>query len=156
MSYPSFTADEFRNKLREDVAALASGERQDIKIPLDFFEHCEDDAIFAKKATPQYIRMIASRVPEVVQGGRISIKRLRDDDRGLDYYEIRFIKGVKPSKMISAADLPGLEKKWRAKFIKYMLQTQPRISDLKGEQLEGAAIALERFATMLNEMVEEQ
>lgn len=152
MSYPSFTAQEFRDNLREYAKSLANGEREVITIPLDLFDHCEDDADFKRKMTPQYLRSTAIR--EVEHLGRISIKRVKDDDRGVDAYEIRFIKGVKESKAINSDALPKLEATWRKKFIKHLLATQPRITDLKGEQLEGAAIALERFAAMLNEMME--
>ena len=104
------------------------------------------------KVTPAYMRTVINRVPEVKAAGRMSIKR-EQDDSGIIHYVIRLNTNVR-RKVLTDNDVSALESKWRAKFIRELLSRPPRITDLEGDELKGAAIAIERFCSMLESMKE--
>lgn len=141
----------FCDKLRQAGAALGKGEQSEIVLPLHFITvHFADEPEKAKSITPGYIRTIINRVPEVKAVGSCSVKSGSDGDGNPAY--IMTMKANTKRRVITSDDLPGLESRWRAKFIKHLLETTPRITDLQGDRLTGAAIALERFAAMLEKM----
>lgn len=148
------TSKDYCNKLRELGVKLANGELEEYRLDMTQLAEIMPPDEYSKisKGT-SYSRTIINRVPEVKAVGAIRIKV--EEDKFAKYYVFTLNRDVK-RKVITNDDLPKIEASWRAKFIKQLLQTQPRISDLKGEQLEGAAIALERFANMLNEMTKEE
>lgn len=140
---------EFCNTLREVGEALASGEKEVVEIPKAWIEY---NVTNGKSITASYIRTIIGRVQAVKAIGAVSVKS-RESDDGAKHFVISINRNPK-RKMITSDELPELEASWRAKFIKHLLSTQPRITDLQGEQLNGAAIALERFAAMIEKMGE--
>lgn len=148
----TMTTKEFCDALRVQAATLASGEKAELEIKDFDLERAL--GIEAGKINASYIRTIMNRVPEVKAIGTVKVKRIKDDVDRADCYLVTVSRGTK-RKVITNEDLPRLESSWRQKFIKQLLQTQPRITDLKGEQLEGAAIALERFINMIEQMGKE-
>lgn len=147
------TAREFTAKMEEAIVKVVSGEEQEIRFSagmmLSMVDHEE-----AQKLTPAYMRTTLNRVPEVKATGKVSIKTTTDDD-GTKFYVVTVNKNPR-KKQLTTDDLEVLERKWQAKFIKYLLSVNPKISDLRGEQLEGAAIAVDRFAEMLKSMIREE
>lgn len=142
---------EFCDTLRDVGEKLASGERDEVLIPKSYIDmHVEG----GDKITPSYIRMTINRVGSVKAKGSASVK-VRANEEGAKSFVIT-IKTDAKRKVITNDDMPRLEATWRKKFIKHLLATQPRITDLKGEQLEGAAIALERFMAMIEKMGEDE
>lgn len=145
-------AKEFCNKLREAAVALANGDTEEIKLPIRFIgQHFGDDEK-VKSITPGYVRTIMNRVGEVKAVGSCSVKSGFDDD-GDPVYIIALKKDTK-RKVLTNEDVQALESKWRAKFIRELLNRPPRVTDLEGDELKGAAIAIERLCSMLESMKE--
>lgn len=146
------TAREFTAEMEKAIVLVASGEKEEIRfnagmmITMLLPEELE-------KLTPAYMRTTLNRVPEVKATGKVSIKTKTDSD-GMKWYVVTVNKNPR-KKQLTTDDLESLERKWQAKFIKYLLSVNPKISDLRGEQLEGAAIAIDRFAEMLKSLVRE-
>ena len=138
----------FCDTLRDIGRAIGSGERETVFMPEVYLRSRVEGG---DTITASYMRQIINRVPEVKQKGVISIKRKVTDEGNGFVFTLTEAKS-KP-RVLTGDDIAKLEIKWRAKFIVQLLKTQPRISDLEGERLEGAAIALERMNEMLNEMV---
>lgn len=138
----------FCDTLRDIGRAIGSGERETVFMPVMYLSSRVEngDAI-----TASYMRQVVNRVPEVKQKGVISIKRKVTDEG--DGFVFTLTEAKSKPRVLTGDDIAKLEIKWRAKFIAQLLKTQPRISDLEGERLEGAAIALERMNEMLSEMV---
>lgn len=141
------TTGEFCNKLREVGAALLDGKMEEVKIPFTYISATVEPE-GAKKITPAYIRQIVGRV--VKPKGNASVKVVTDEEGKKSY--VISINDKPNRKTITTDDLESLKASWRAKFIAQLLSTQPRITDLQGDELKGAAIALERFAEMLEAM----
>lgn len=148
----AMTAREFTAELEKAVVLVASGEKEEIRFSTGMIT-----ANVAQeeqgKLTTAYMRMTLNRVPEVKAVGKVSIKTVTDDD-GLTQMVITINRNPR-KKQLTTDDLDVLQAKWQAKFIKQLLNTQPRITDLDGDKLAGAAIALERFAEMLKDMIKE-
>lgn len=147
------TAREFTAKMEEAIVKVVSGEEHEIRFSvgmmLSMVDHDE-----AQKLTPAYMRTTLNRVPEVKATGKVSIKTTTDSD-GTKFFVVTVNKNPR-KKQLTTDDLDVLQAKWQAKFIKHLLNTQPRITDLDGDKLAGAAIALERFAEMLKDMIKEE
>nr|CAI9421007.1 hypothetical protein NTNURWAK_00065 [Escherichia phage morffagbaw] len=138
----------FCDTLRDIGRAIGSGERETVFMPEVYLRSRVEGG---DTITASYMRQIINRVPEVKQKGVISIKRKVTDEG--DGFVFTLTEAKSKPRVLTGDDIAKLEIKWRAKFIAQLLKTQPRISDLEGERLEGAAIALERMNEMLNEMV---
>lgn len=152
-SINQMTAKEFCSQLCQGAIQIVNGERDEIRFPcMMVSSHVIADDV--AKVTPAYIRTVINRVPEVKASGRMSIKREMNEE-GVRFYVIKLNTNVK-KKVLTTNDIGSLESKWKAKFVKQLLETTPRITDLQGEQLTGAAIALERFADLLKRMVDEE
>lgn len=148
----AMTAREFTAELEKAIVLVASGEKEEIRFSTGMIT-ANVSPEEQGKLTTAYMRMTLNRVPEVKAVGKVSIKTVTDDD-GLTQMVITINRNPR-KKQLTTDDLDSLHAKWQAKFIKQLLNTQPRITDLDGEKLAGAAIALERFASMLNEMIKE-
>lgn len=147
----SMTAKEFCGQLCQGAIQIVNGEREEIRFPTVMIQaHVIPDDV--AKVTPAYMRTVINRVPEVKAAGRMSIKR-EQDDSGIIHYVIRLNTNVR-RKVLTDNDVSALESKWRAKFIRELLNRPPRITDLEGDELKGAAIAIERFCSMLESMKE--
>lgn len=142
---------EFCDKLREGAEMLASGKEHIFLREFDIQTMLGDSA---EGINQSYIRTIMNRVPSVKAIGTIKIKRVIGSDELPDGYHITLNREPR-RKVVTNDDLPKLEQSWKVKFINQLLKTSPMISDLRGEQLQGAAIAIERFAEMLKEMVKD-
>ena len=149
----TMTAREFTAELEKAITMVASGEKEEIRFSTGMItanvSQEEQD-----KLTTSYMRTTLNRVPEVKAVGKVSIKTVTDDD-GLTQMVITINRNPR-KKQLTTDDLDVLQAKWQAKFIKHLLNTQPRITDLDGDKLAGAAIALERFAEMLKDMIKEE
>lgn len=146
------TAREFTAELEKAIVLVASGEKEEIRFSTGMIT-ANVSPEEQGKLTTAYMRMTLNRVPEVKAVGKVSIKTVTDDD-GLTQMVITINRNPR-KKQLTTDDLDVLQAKWQAKFIKQLLNTQPRITDLDGEKLAGAAIALERFAEMLKDMIKE-
>lgn len=146
------TAREFTKKMEEAIVKVVSGEEHEIRFSagmmMSMVEHEE-----VQKLTPAYMRTTLNRVPEVKASGKVSIKTTTDED-GTKFFVVTVNKSPR-KKQLTTDDIEALESKWQAKFIKHLLGMQPRITDLDGDKLAGAAIALERFAEMLKAMTKD-
>ena len=146
------TAREFTAEMEKAIVLVASGEKEEIRFNAGMMiTMLLPDEL--EKLTPAYMRTTLNRVPEVKATGKVSIKTETDSD-GMKWYVVTVNKNPR-KKQLTTDDLESLERKWQAKFIKYLLSVNPKISDLRGEQLEGAAIAIDRFAEMLKSLVQE-
>lgn len=148
----AMTAREFTAELEKAIVLVASGEKEEIRFSTGMIT-ANVSQEEQGKLTTAYMRMTLNRVPEVKAVGKVSIKTVTDDD-GLTQMVITINRNPR-KKQLTTDDLDSLHAKWQAKFIKQLLNTQPRITDLDGEKLAGAAIALERFAEMLKDMIKE-
>lgn len=148
----AMTAREFTAELEKAIVLVASGEKEEIRFSTGMIT-ANVSPEEQGKLTTAYMRMTLNRVPEVKAVGKVSIKTVTDDD-GLTQMVITINRNPR-KKQLTTDDLDSLHAKWQAKFIKQLLNTQPRITDLDGEKLAGAAIALERFAEMLKDMIKE-
>lgn len=148
----AMTAREFTAELEKAIVLVASGEKEEIRFSTGMIT-ANVSPEEQGKLTTAYMRMTLNRVPEVKAVGKVSIKTVTDDD-GLTQMVITINRNPR-KKQLTTDDLDSLHAKWQAKFIKQLLNTQPRITDLDGEKLAGAAIALERFAEMLKYMIKE-
>lgn len=148
----AMTAREFTAELEKAIVLVASGEKEEIRFSTGMIT-ANVSPEEQGKLTTAYMRMTLNRVPEVKAVGKVSIKTVTDDD-GLTQMVITINRNPR-KKQLTTDDLDVLQAKWQAKFIKQLLNTQPRITDLDGEKLAGAAIALERFAEMLKYMIKE-
>lgn len=148
----AMTAREFTAELEKAIVLVASGEKEEIRFSTGMIT-ANVSPEEQGKLTTAYMRMTLNRVPEVKAVGKVSIKTVTDDD-GLTQMVITINRNPR-KKQLTTDDLDVLQAKWQAKFIKQLLNTQPRITDLDGDKLAGAAIALERFAEMLKDMIKE-
>lgn len=148
----AMTAREFTAELEKAIVLVASGEKEEIRFSTGMIT-ANVSQEEQGKLTTAYMRMTLNRVPEVKAVGKVSIKTVTDDD-GLTQMVITINRNPR-KKQLTTDDLDVLQAKWQAKFIKQLLNTQPRITDLDGDKLAGAAIALERFAEMLKDMIKE-
>lgn len=148
----AMTAREFTAELEKAIVLVASGEKEEIRFSTGMIT-ANVSPEEQGKLTTAYMRMTLNRVPEVKAVGKVSIKTVTDDD-GLTQMVITINRNPR-KKQLTTDDLDSLHAKWQEKFIKQLLNTQPRITDLDGEKLAGAAIALERFAEMLKDMIKE-
>lgn len=141
------TSKEFCQELRKQAQKIADGEPLEIRmLMLESMLAPED----VRKINASYLRMTLNRTPEIKAVGTVRVTRLDTATEGEGF---RVTINREPSRrVITNDDLPALEERWKAKFIKHLLETAPRITDLEGDQLTGAAIALERFAAMLEKM----
>lgn len=145
-----FTTKDYCDWLRSLGAKLASGEIEEYRMSLlDLAEKLDGDGYYKVTRGTSYSRTIINRVPEVKAVGAISIKV--DETPEDKFYVFTLNRDVK-RKVLTTEDVDGLKEKWRTKFIAQLLSTQPRITDLQGDELKGAAIALERFAEMIQNM----
>lgn len=142
---------EFCDKLREGAEMLAGGKEYIFLREFDIQTMLGDSADGINQS---YIRTIMNRVPSIKAVGTIKIKRVSGSDEFPDGYHITLNREPK-RKVVTNDDLPKLERSWKEKFIKQLLKTSPMISDLEGEQLQGAAIAIKRYAEILKDMVDE-
>lgn len=141
---------EFCDTLREVGVRLASGERDEVVIPRAYIDFQVEGG---SKITPSYMRMTINRVPDVKAKGSVSVKMIKDEE-GAVSYTIALNTNVR-RKVLTNDDLPRLESQWKRKFVRHLLKTTPRITDLEGERLEGAAIAIERFIALIEEYAQE-
>ena len=148
----AMTAREFTAELEKAIVLVASGEKEEIRFSTGMIT-ANVSPEEQGKLTTAYMRMTLNRVPEVKAVGKVSIKTVTDED-GLTQMVITINRNPR-KKQLTTDDLDSLHAKWQEKFIKQLLNTQPRITDLGGEKLAGAAIPLERFAEMLKDMIKE-
>lgn len=141
---------DFCNGLREKAKSIAEGEP--LIIPLAMLVqrlHPED----AKKVTASYIRTILVRTPEIKEKGSVSIKKCVCPERG-EYLEVTLNENKK-RRIITTDDLPAIkEAAVSSAFAKFM-NIQPDITDLEGEQLIGATVALRRMKDLIKSMKKE-
>lgn len=145
------TSTDFCEKLREGVRSMVNGDLPEIRVNSAWVEQNIDEED-AQKLTPAYLRNITVR--EAMKFGRsVGLKTVTDDDTGNRIIIIR-LKDSKKARVVNEKDIPHLESQWKRKFIKHLLKTTPRITDLEGDELKGAAIAIERFIAMIEEHAE--
>lgn len=141
------TPEMIKDTLRKRGIQLAKGEIDDYFIVKGHIDMC-DDKDFVRKLTPQYMRVLFTRIPEIANTGRVSIKKARDaEDR--DGWLVTFKAGQRPQRTFTERDLPRLENCWKQKFIREMLKTQPSVADLDGDELIWTMNGIKRFIAVL-------
>ena len=141
---------EFCDQLREAAKkAVAEGS---VKLPFVYIMtklEPED----AQKVTAGYIRTTVNRVPEVKEAGSISVRKRTNED-GAEYYDLVFVKGVSSRKTVYNKDQVNQAKQKAVdSMVEMLLSISPSISDLEGDQLKGAAIAVKRYQEMIKKLV---
>lgn len=154
--YQQITPEQIRDKMKDEARKLAIGEIESTPLNIKgIAEYCTDEKFYLK-LTPQYVRMVMSRVPEVIERGRIAIKTERDEESNSPVYIITMKRGVKPKKVFNESDLPRLERSWRDRLIEQLLKTQPNVTDLEGDMLLGAIEGIKRFMAVLESYKSEE
>lgn len=149
----TMTTKDYCDNIRKVGRALASGEIKEYRMSLvDLAEHLSGDDYHKVTKNMSYTRTTINRVPEVKAVGTINIKI---EESALDKEYVFTLNRDAKRKVITNEDLPRLEQSWKRKFIKHLLQTHPRFTDLEGEKLEGAVEMIKRYEEMLNEMSKE-
>ncbi|UUT40936.1 hypothetical protein [Salmonella phage GSP032] len=146
------TTKEFCDNLRELAKKLASGDIQYYVIPDALIENNLDEQD-QKKINASYIRTIMNRVPEVKEIGTVSISRT-DPIEDAPGFRIVINRDAK-RQVFTKSDLPAIEKRMSERIAKRLLSTMPNITDLEGEQLQGAAIGIKRYQDLIKSMVEQ-
>lgn len=147
----SMTAKEFCDKLRESIIKVVNGEEPYIKFPHSTITFNVMPGEREKLSTA-YMRTILNRVPEVKAAGRASLKIERDDS-GAVLYMITIDRTAK-RKIMNETDLAQLERRITARIMKKLINNTPRITDLEGEEREGAIKMIKRYEEKFNEMME--
>lgn len=143
------TSKEFCEMLRDGIGKVANGEMDELKINIAWLDD-NLDPIDRKKITYQYTRNTCDREANKYGKG-IRARTHKCNETGNDYWIIQ-LKGDKKARIVNEKDLPALEERWKRKFIEHLLKLQPRITDLEGDELKGAAIGIERFIAMIEDM----
>lgn len=147
------TTKEFCDSLRVLAKKLASGELPDYVITdATITDNLDDDD--QKKINASYIRTIMNRVPEVKEIGSVSITRT-DPIEDAPGFKVTINRDAK-RKVFTENDLPAIERRLKEKLLKGITSTMPNITDLEGEQLQGAAIAVKRYQDLIKTMVVEE
>lgn len=142
----------FTDKLRELAVALATGEKEEIRIP----EGVLEDALAGKKAAinpTAYIRMTMSRVADVKAAGSIAIKKKEvddpdSDDYGLIYYSIT-INRSKRKKVYTKSEVEAMRLEERKKVARQILELSPNISNYAPEEYATFAKVVGDFQDMI-------
>lgn len=142
------TSKEFCKSLREQAGKIASGEEVVLR-SIDLERFLEQDDL--RKINASYIRMTLNRTPEIKEVGTVKVTRTDTALEG-DGYRITINRATK-RRVYTEKDIPEIKQRLREKIVKQIMKVQPKISDLKGDQLEGAAIALSRMSEMLEDMI---
>lgn len=146
------TTKEFCDSLRVLAKKLASGELPDYVITdATITDNLDEDD--QKKINASYIRTIMNRVPEVKEIGSVSITRT-DPIEDAPGFKVSINRDAK-RKVFTESDLPVIERRLKEKLLKGITSTMPNITDLEGEQLQGAAIAVKRYQDLLKAMAVE-
>lgn len=145
------TTKEFCDNLRELAKKLASGDIQYYVIPDALIENNLDEQD-QKKINASYIRTIMNRVPEVKEIGTVSISRT-DPIEDAPGFKVAINREAK-RQVFTKSDLPAIEKRMSERIAKRLLSTMPNITDLEGEQLQGAAIGIKRYQDLIKSIAE--
>lgn len=145
-----YTTKDYCDFLRNLGVKLASGEIAEYKLSLlDLAEKLDGDGYYKVTRGTSYSRTIINRVPEVKAIGAISIKvEETPEDK---FYLFTLNRDVK-RKVLTNEDVESIERKALAKGLQSLIDQPPRISDLQGDELKGAAIAIERFVALIGKM----
>lgn len=139
---------EFAADMRVAIEKVVDGSEPFMRIPLAFIENSIAEP---KKINPSYIRTTLNRVPCVKAVGKISVK-LEEND-GAMFYKVSINRDAK-RKVITNEDLPALQARAVNKALQTLTDYMPNVTDLEGEQLQGAIIGIQRFQVMIKSMME--
>ncbi|AXY85425.1 hypothetical protein HOU20_gp01 [Citrobacter phage Sazh] len=146
------TTKEFCDSLRELAKKLASGELDNYIIADALIEDNLDEQD-RKKVNASYIRTIMNRITDVKEIGTVSITRT-DPVEEAPGFKVAINREAK-RQVFTKNDIPALEKRIGERIAKRLLNTMPNITDLEGEQLQGAAIGIKRYQDLIKSMVEQ-
>lgn len=137
---------EFCDQLREAAKkAVAEGS---VKLPFVYIMtklEPED----AQKVTAGYIRTTVNRVPEVKEAGSISVRKRTNED-GVEYYDLVFVKGVSSRKTVyNKEQVNQAKNKAVNKVVEMLIQLNPNVTDLEGDELAGAMKAIKRYQDLI-------
>lgn len=138
---------DFCNALRKYAVELANGSRELLTIT-DFQLSQSLPETECKKINSSYIRTVMNRVPEVKENGTVKVMRVKATADEVARYEISINREPK-RKVFTENDLPGIKKAACKKLANDLIAVMPNISDLEGEQLQGAAIAIKRYQDLI-------
>ena len=143
---------EFCDKLREAAKkAIVDG---NVPLPLMFIM-TKLDPDDARKVTAGYIRTTVNRVPEVKEAGSISVRKRTNED-GVEYYDLVFVKGVSSRKTVYNKDqVTQAKQKAVNKVVEMLIQLNPNVTDLEGDELAGAMKAIKRYQDLIRTFAQE-
>lgn len=145
------TTKEFCDNLRLLAKKLASGELPEYIITDATIDGNLDEQD-QKKVSASYIRTIMNRVPDVKEIGTVSITRT-DPVEETPGFKVAINRESK-RQVFTKNDLPAIEKRMSERIAKRLLSTMPNITDLEGEQLQGAAIGIRRYQDLIKSIAE--
>lgn len=135
----------FGDQLRTAARMLASGEREQITMT-DF----QIQQVTGKeRINPSHIRTTMGR--EVRTLGAISVKRMQDPPG----YICTFNPDPK-KKAVPSDELPAIKVRAANKALKAIANVMPSLTDLDGEQLKGAMIAIARYQDLIKLNITEE
>ena len=143
---------EFCDKLRDAAKkAIVDG---NVPLPLMFIM-TKLDPDDARKVTAGYIRTTVNRVPEVKEAGSISVRKRTNED-GVEYYDLVFVNGVSSRKTVYNKDQVNQAKnKAVNKVVEMLIQLNPNVTDLEGDELAGAMKAIKRYQDLIRTFAQE-
>lgn len=146
----SATTKEFCDYLRARAKMLASGEIDELKINMALVRDSLGDE--ANKIKPSYIRVTMNRVAEIREIGCVKIRRSDPIEDEFDGFIVTLERESK-RRVFTDKDLPAIKQKAVKKAINHILDVMPNISDLDGEQLQGAAISIKRYQDLIRSLI---
>ena len=143
----------FADKLREAAVALAKGDYEHIDIKSSTLM----SALAGKQSADKpaaYIRMIMGRVPEVMEQGRISIKKFEvedaeHDDFGMLMYRVTIAKDKK-RKVFTQKDIDRIAAKERNKIAKQLMELSPNLANYAPEEYATLAKVVEDYRKIIH------
>lgn len=135
----------FGDQLRAAARMLASGERDEIIMT----DYQLQQASGKEKINPSHIRTTMAR--EVRTLGAISVKRITDP--------IGYVCTFNPDpkkRAVASDELPAIKARAANKALKAIADVMPNLTDLGGEQLQGAIIAIQRYQDLIKKQIKEE
>lgn len=145
------TTKDYCDHLRRIGKQLAEGEISSYELCWDgLFESLDPDDYDKITKSISYTRTIINRVPEVKVVGRVLVQIDKRDDG--KYYVFTMKKGAS-KKVLVEDDLPHVRQIAVNKALRRLIACPPRISDLSEDEMRGAAIVIERYVEVMQDMI---
>lgn len=156
--HETITAAQLAEQLREAGRKLASGEMNEVKLPLSYLlanmTKEEND-----KVTPSYMRTTINRVPEVREIGSTSIRKVAGDEG--EVYIITLVPMTETRKSQRRTLTPDEQRRLKShaaalelkRFADYVSPVM--LTATSGEMFEGARLAIYQFQQAIKDRINE-